>query len=68
MCSCRELETREYVLVLEIGEVLEQLAFGYAGPKIVKDIVYSDSHRPERGLPYRGPAAGFRPEELAADR
>ena len=25
-------------------------------------------HRPERGLPYRGPVAGFRPEELTADR
>lgn len=25
-------------------------------------------HRPERGLPYRGPVAGFKPEELAADR
>ena len=25
-------------------------------------------HRPERGLPYRGPVEGFRPEELAAER
>ena len=25
------------------------------------------AHRPERGLPYRGPVAGFRPEELARE-
>ncbi len=44
-------ETSQNVLVLEFGEVLENVPLGCAGRELRKHVVHGDAQTPDTGLP-----------------